>query len=59
MKAGLLGKMPSLAPRELDDGDIKYNVDFRSVYATVLEKHMGVKPETILQKSFPMVEAYG
>jgi len=51
--------MPSLAPRELDDGDIKYNVDFRSVYATVLEKHMGVKPETILQKPFPMVEAYG
>ncbi len=59
VKAGLLGRMPSLAPRELDDGDIKYNVDFRSVYATVLEKHMGVKPETILQKPFPMVEAYG
>jgi len=51
--------MPSLAPRELDDGDIKYNVDFRSVYATVLEKHMGVKPETILQKSFSTINVFG
>jgi uncharacterized protein (DUF1501 family) len=51
--------MPSLAPRELDDGDIKYNVDFRSVYATVLEKHLGVKAETILQKSFSTINVFG
>ncbi len=37
VKAGLLGKYPSLAPQDLFQGDVKYNVDFRSVYAAVLE----------------------
>jgi len=59
VKAGLLGQMPSLAPKDLFDGDVKYNTDFRSVYATVLEKHLGVKSEPILKKSFPLIHAYG
>jgi len=57
--AGLLGEMPSLAPRDLDDGDVKFNVDFRSVYATVLEKHLGVKSDPILGRTFPLLKAYG
>jgi uncharacterized protein (DUF1501 family) len=59
VKAGLLGQMPSLAPKDLFDGDVKYNTDFRSVYATVLEKHLGVRSEPILKKSFPLIHAYG
>ena len=59
VKAGLLGQMPSLAPKDLFDGDVKYNTDFRSVYATVLEKHLGVKSEPILKKSFPLIHSYG
>ena len=59
VKAGLLGQMPSLAPKDLFDGDVKYNTDFRSVYATVLEKHLGVKSEPILKKSFPTINVYG
>ena len=59
VKAGLLGQMPSLAPKDLFDGDVKYNTDFRSVYATVLEKHLGVKSEPILKKPFPLIRAYG
>jgi uncharacterized protein (DUF1501 family) len=59
VKAGLLGQMPSLAPKDLFDGDVKYNTDFRSVYATVLEKHLGVKSEPILKKDFPTIQAYG
>ena len=59
VKAGLLGQMPSLAPKDLFDGDVKYNTDFRSVYATVLEKHLGVKSEPILKKPFPTIQAYG
>jgi hypothetical protein len=58
VKAGLLGQMPSLAPKDLFDGDVKYNTDFRSVYATVLEKHLGVKSEPILKKSFPLIPVY-
>ena len=59
VKAGLLGQMPSLAPKDLFDGDVKYNTDFRSVYATILEKHLGVKSEPILKKSFSTINVYG
>ena len=59
IQAGLLGKMPSLATRDLDDGDVKFNVDFRSVYATVLEKHLGVESDPILGRAFPLLQAYG
>jgi len=58
IKSGLLGKMPSLAPQDLFDGDVKYNTDFRSVYATVLEMHLGVKSAGILRTQFPLLGAY-
>jgi uncharacterized protein (DUF1501 family) len=51
--------MPSLAPQDLFDGDVKYNTDFRSVYATVLEKHLGVKSAPILKRDFPTINVYG
>ncbi len=59
VQAGLLGSTPSLAAKDLDDGDVKFNVDFRSVYATVLEKHLGVKSEPILGRTFPLLPTYG
>lgn len=58
IKSGLLGQMPSLAPQDLFDGDVRYNTDFRSVYATVLEKHLGVKSAGILRSQFPLLGAY-
>jgi uncharacterized protein (DUF1501 family) len=52
VKAGLLGRYPSLAPQDLFQGDIKYNVDFRSVYAGVLESWLKTKSAPILGKQF-------
>ena len=52
VKAGLLGQYPSLAPADLYQGDVKYNVDFRSVYAGVLENWLKTKSAPILGKSF-------
>ena len=52
VKAGLLGKYPSLAPQDLYQGDIKYNVDFRNVYAAVLENWLKTKSAPILGKQF-------
>jgi uncharacterized protein (DUF1501 family) len=52
VKAGLLGQYPSLAPGDLYQGDIKYSVDFRSVYAAVLENWMKTRSEPILGKQF-------
>jgi uncharacterized protein (DUF1501 family) len=53
VKAGLLGKYPSLAPQDLFEGDVKYNVDFRSVYAGVLENWLRTKSAPILGRTFP------
>jgi Uncharacterized protein conserved in bacteria len=52
VKAGLLGKYPGLAPADLYQGDIKYNVDFRSVYAGVLERWLKTKSVPILGRQF-------
>jgi uncharacterized protein (DUF1501 family) len=55
VKAGLLGKYPSLAPTDLFQGDIKYNVDFRSAYAAVLENWLKTKSAPILGRQFPLL----
>jgi uncharacterized protein (DUF1501 family) len=52
VKAGLLGTYPSLAPQDLFEGDIKYNVDFRNVYAGVLESWLKTKSVSILGRQF-------
>jgi uncharacterized protein (DUF1501 family) len=52
VKAGLLGQYPSLAPQDLYQGDVKFNVDFRSVYAGVLEDWLKTRSATVLGKQF-------
>ena len=52
VKAGLLGRYPSLAPADLFQGDLKFNVDFRSVYAGVLESWLKTRSEPVLGRQF-------
>ena len=52
VRAGLLGQYPSLAPADLFQGDLKFKVDFRSVYASVLENWLKTPSAPILGKSF-------
>lgn len=52
IKAGLLGKAPSLAPADLFQGDPQFNVDFRSVYAAILEDWLNTRSEPILGRKF-------
>ena len=56
VKAGLLGQAPSLAPADLFQGDLKYHVDFRSVYAGVLEGWLKTKSEPVLGRKFAPLE---
>ena len=42
----LLGKQPSLS--DLDDGDIKFSIDFRCVYATIIEDWLGMLSKDVL-----------
>jgi uncharacterized protein (DUF1501 family) len=48
---GLYGKHPSLDA--LDNGDATFTTDFRSVYATILEKWFQRPTTGILAGSFP------
>jgi uncharacterized protein (DUF1501 family) len=51
VKAGLVGLTPSLL--DLQEGDLKMGVDFRQVYATVLEDWLDLPARTALGGDFP------
>ncbi len=51
VNAGVVGNHPSLT--NLDNGDLKFGIDFRSVYADVLERWLGTKDSSqILEGRF-------
>jgi uncharacterized protein (DUF1501 family) len=50
VQAGLVGATPSLT--DLQDGDLKVGLDFRRVYASVLEDWLGLPSETALSGKF-------
>ncbi len=47
---GLINPMPDLA--DLNEGDLKHTVDFKNVYATVLNKWLGADDKEILGKQY-------
>jgi uncharacterized protein (DUF1501 family) len=51
VKGGLYGDDPILSNLD-DNGDLKYGVDFRSVYSTVLEGWLGANARSILNGSY-------
>lgn len=55
VQGGLYGTYPSLG--DLDgNGDLKFNADFRSVYAGILKDVVGTDPTPILMGSFPPID---
>jgi uncharacterized protein (DUF1501 family) len=49
-KAGVFNEQPNL--KDLDEGDVKFSIDFRQIYATLLKKHLGADDRQILGKEF-------
>lgn len=49
-KKGIYNELPDL--EHLDSGDLAHSVDFRSIYATVLNKWLGADDGSILGRSF-------
>jgi uncharacterized protein (DUF1501 family) len=45
-KKGMINELPDLS--NLDDGDLKFNVDFRNIYATILEKWLNTNHRNVL-----------
>jgi len=56
VKAGLIGAAPSLV--DLVDGDLKMSIDFRRVYASVLEQWLGIPSADILGEKFEPLAAF-
>lgn len=54
VRAGVHGRHPSLT--DLDDGDLKFHTDFRSVYATLLDRWLGIESTAVLGRKFSHVE---
>lgn len=51
VKGGLHGAHPALD--DLDEGDLKFHTDFRSVYSTLLRSWLDVDPGKVLAGQFP------
>ncbi|HNR15019.1 MAG TPA: DUF1501 domain-containing protein [Chitinophagaceae bacterium] len=47
---GVLNPLPDLS--DLNEGDLKYNVDFKNVYATMLKKWLNADDKAILAKQY-------
>ena len=53
---GMHGVYPSLQEDALLDGDLHFQVDFRSVYATVIEKWMGLDSQPVVGGNFERLD---
>jgi len=53
INAGLVGGRPNLT--DLDQGDLKYTTDFRSVYASLVEQWLGADSTPILGQKFKQI----
>jgi uncharacterized protein (DUF1501 family) len=54
LKGGIVGEHPSL--KELDSGDLKYALDFRRVYATLLDTWLHCDSKAVLGNKFEHVD---
>ncbi len=52
MKGGFYGEPSSLTKLD-DNGNLIYTVDYRSVYATLLEGVLGAEPKSVLGHTYP------
>ncbi len=59
VKGGVYGDHPSLRPADLDQGDLKFHTDFRSVYASLLGDWLKADSNKILAGSFKTLPLIG
>ena len=56
VEGGLYGQYPSLREADLSEGDMVYTTDFRTTYATVLDRWLGLDPDPIVHGQFEQFE---
>ncbi len=53
-QGGMINDMADL--KNLQDGDLIHQVDFRSVYSTIMNKWLNVNSSLVLDKSYPLLD---
>ena len=56
VRPGLVGPAPDL--HDLEAGDLKFHVDFRRVYAALLERWLGTPAAEVLGREFSPVDVF-
>ncbi len=57
VRKGVIGEHPSL--KDLDDGDLKFKIDFRTVYAGILGGWLKADAKTILEGTYSPMQVLG
>jgi uncharacterized protein (DUF1501 family) len=57
VKSGITGEHPSLT--KLEAGNLIHATDFRTVYAAVLDKWLGIDAKAVLGKEFKPAAVFG
>ncbi len=57
VKAGVLGEQPSLVT-DTQQGNMKYKVDFRQVYAAILDRWLGIASKDVLGQEFEALKIF-
>ncbi|MDA1129670.1 MAG: DUF1501 domain-containing protein [Chloroflexi bacterium] len=52
VNGGMLGQYPSLKEEHQLDGDLRFQVDFRSVYSTIVERWLGLDAKPVIGGSY-------
>jgi uncharacterized protein (DUF1501 family) len=58
IKPGFHGPNPDLRPANLSRGDVAYKMDFRSIYATVLNQWLRTDDQKVLSKKFDQIDLF-
>ena len=59
VKGGQYSEMPSLAAKDLEQGDVVPNHDFRGIYSVLLENWMGLDAKPLVEGSFEKLPFLG
>ena len=59
VKGGQYSEYPSMESRDLEQGDVVPNVDFRGVYSTILEDWLGLDAKPIVEGTFEKLPYLG
>jgi uncharacterized protein (DUF1501 family) len=56
VRSGILGDHPSLT--KIPQGNLQHSIDFRSVYASLLDRWLGVSSKDVLGGEFPVMDVF-